>query len=333
MASMQEKTKKTPAKRTLKQRWQALRTKYKDTPHQSFKLTHKEKRFRGLQGVREGWQLVIDSFRFMRRYPKIFIPFVILYGLVGYFLIGGISQFDYVTFRENATQAVQGSVDAVSTSMSLFGATVLGSLNQEPNEVQRVLSGLLALLFWLAIIWVVRMISADKSVKLREAFYNSPTPLISTLFVLMVMVLQLIPAALGLFAFSVALNDQWINSAAEGLAFSGAAILLCLLSLYWLTGSLIATMVVALPGVYPMQALASARRLVLGKRWSIALRIVAMIIIQVLIWMVILFPVIMLEGWLRIEWLPLVPVTVQLLSGFTLVFSSVYVYKLYRSLL
>jgi hypothetical protein len=319
--------------RLLKAWWRQQRQRYNDTLHHSFKMTPQVKRRYKLQGVREGWQLILDSFIFLRRHSRKFLWLTLLYGVVAYFLVGGISQFDYVSFRQSASEATQGNLDAVSRGLSLFGTTLMGALNQEPTELQKFLSSLIAILFLLVTIWLVRMLSADKTVKLRDAFYNGPAPLLSLIIVLAVMVLQLVPAGLGFFAFAVAFNEQWITNAAIGLTFAGAAILLCVLSAYWLSGSLIATMVVALPGMYPFKALASARMLIVGKRWTIVARIFSAAIIQLLIWAVILFPTIMLEGWLRFDWLPLVPVVVQCLNAFTLLFSSVYLYKLYRSLL
>lgn len=328
----QSKPTKKPFARA-KANFKALLDRYKDTPHRSFKPTPRLKRRYSLAGVREGWRLILDTLTFMRAHTKLFIRFIIMYGVVAYFLVGGISQFDYVSFREEATETVGSGLDLVSMSISLFGGTLLGSFSQSAGELQQFLGGFVALIFWLAVIWLVRMIIAKQPARLRDAFYNGPAPLVSALGVMLVMAFQLIPAALGVFALSVAVSDHWITSAGEGLAFGGAAILLTLLSLYWLSGSLIALMIVALPGMYPFKALAAARTLVNGRRWVIVVRFVTMVIIQLLIWAVVLLPTIILEGWLRFDWLPLVPVIVQLLSGFSLAFTSIYLYKLYRSML
>ena len=47
----------------------------------------------------------------------------------------------------------------------------------------------------------------------------------------------------------------------------------------------------------------------------------------------VMIPIFLLDNWLRFEWLPLVPIFVQALIGLTLVYTSVFVYRLYRSLL
>jgi hypothetical protein len=54
---------------------------------------------------------------------------------------------------------------------------------------------------------------------------------------------------------------------------------------------------------------------------------------MVLMWGVVFVPIVLLDGWLRFDWLPLVPVFYQVLIGLTLVYTTVYIYKLYRELL
>jgi hypothetical protein len=282
--------------------------------------------------VTEGWQLVVDTCVFLVKYKRFFICMVLLYALVTYLLVGGISQIDYTSLKKQASNITDG-LDIVTTAAAYFGAALTGGLTQTPSPIQQLLGGLLMLSFWLATVWSTRMLLAEKVIKVRDAFYSGLTPLVSTLVVLLVIAVQLVPAALGLFAFTVVITQGWATSAGITLVFGGAALLLCLLSLYWLTGSIVALAVVALPGMYPVHALANARELTMGKRWDIALRVVVSLIIQFLIWAAILLPTFILDRWLSISWLPLVPLMVQLLGGFSIIFTSVYVYKLYRSLI
>lgn len=313
--------------------WRSLRKKYSDSPHRSFKATPRIKRNRPLkQGVREAWQLIVDTFLFAKQHRKFFIWLIVLYAFFTYFLVGGVSQVDYAALKSESGNFSDG-LDAVTKAGAFLGAALTGGLTAAPSDIQRFLSGLIMLLFWLVTAWTVRMLSAGKHIKLRDAFYNGSTPLIPTTIILLVIATQLIPAAIGLFAFQTAVTQNWITSPVEELAFGGAAVLLCLLSLYWLASSVVATAIVALPGIYPLRSLADARILTMGKRWEIALRLVSMLIIQVLIWGAILLPVFMLDTWLDLSWLPLVPIIMQVMSGFSIIFTSIYIYKLYRSLL
>jgi hypothetical protein len=117
------------------------------------------------------------------------------------------------------------------------------------------------------------------------------------------------------------------------MAFAVAAVLLVLLSAYFVVSSLTAMIVITLPGTYPWQALRTARGLVMNRRWGVVLRVLTLVIHVVVVWGIVLIPVFLLENWLRFDWLPLVPAFVQGLIGLTLVYTSVYVYRLYRSLL
>jgi hypothetical protein len=326
-----KKVKRVP--HILLSRWRTLRAKYRDSPHRSFRRTPRLRhRINPVTGAKEAWLLIIETVLFVKKHIVFFLWLMVLYSIVTYLLVGGVSQVDYAQLKQQASP-IAGGLDAITRAAAYFGATLTGGLTQSPSDLQRFMSGFLLLLFWLVTIWAVRMMSAGKPVKVRQAFYNGPTPLISTVCVLLVMATQLIPAALGLFALTVAFTQDWINSAVEGLAFGTAAALTCLLSLYWLSGSVIATAIVALPGMYPLQSLADARALTMGKRWVIALRIVAMLVIQLLLWAVILLPTFMLDAWLDLNWLPLVPIMVQVMGGVSVIFSSIYIYKLYRSLL
>jgi hypothetical protein len=150
---------------------------------------------------------------------------------------------------------------------------------------------------------------------------------------LAIVAVQLIPGALGVFGYSTALKGGWLDGGVESMAFAVAAILLSLLSLYFVVSSLIGLIVVTLPGTYPWQALRAARELVMNRRWAIVLRVFALVVQMLLLWGLVLIPVFLLDMWLRFDWLPLVPIVVQALVGLTLVYTSVYIYKLYRSLL
>ncbi len=312
--------------------WQRVVVRTPKSPHHAFRLT-RPRIYVGTDDLKAAWRLQLDSWRFIKRYKRILLGLGLLYALVAYFLVGGVSQLDYVGFKNATVQVVDGDVGAVGKAFSLFGAALTGNLSSPPSDVQQFMSAVLLMLFWLAIVWAARMLAADKEVRVRDALYNSGGPIIPMLVVLAVIALQLIPGALGIFAYATALNGGLLDGGVESMSFAVAAILLCLLSLYFMVSSLTALIVITLPGTYPWQALRTARELVMNRRWGIVLRVLALAVHVVLIWGVVLIPVFLLDNWLRFDWLPLVPIAVQALAGITLVYTSVYVYRLYRSLL
>lgn len=301
-------------------------------PHRAFRMT-KPRLYITTADVAAAWRLQIDSWKFVWRFKRILLGLGAIYAVLGYVLVGGISQLDYVAFKDATVEFVDGDVGAVGTAVSLFGAALTGSLSTPPTDVQQFLSTTLLLFFWLAIVWASRMLHADKEIKLRDALYNSGTPIIPMLVLLSVIAVQLVPAALGVFGYATALNGGWLDGGVESMTFAIAAVLLCLLSAYFVVSSMIALIVVTLPGTYPWHALREARQMVINRRWGLVLRALALAVHVVILWGLVLIPIFLLDQWLRFEWLPLVPVAVQALMGVTLVLTSVYIYKLYRSLL
>ena len=331
-ASKAKKSKKFSLKLHAQHTWRRIAVRTPRNPHRAFRLT-RPRMYVTTDDLRAAWQLQLDAWKFIGRHKRILLGLGAMYTVLAYVLVGGISQFDYVAFKDATTEIVDGDVGAWGTAFSLFGAALTGNLNSPPSDVQQFLSTTLLIFFWLSLVWAARMLSADKEIKLRDALYNSGTPIIPTLVLLAVIAVQLIPAAVGVFGYATALNGGWLDGGVESMAFAVAAVLLSLLSAYFVVSSLTALIVVTLPGTYPWQALKSARQLVMNRRWGIVLRMLALAVHVVVLWGLVLIPIFLLDQWLRFDWLPLVPIFVQGLIGVTLVLTSVYIYKLYRSLL
>ena len=115
----------------------------------------------------------------------------------------------------------------------------------------------------------------------------------------------------------------------------GATGLVAVLSLYWITSTIIAMVIVTLPGMYPMKALRLAGDIAVGRRIRILLRLTWLVVLLLLAWAVVLIPTIVLDGALASAMpimanVPIVPMAALLLASFSVVFSASYVYVLYR---
>ena len=326
------KRERIPLKVRAKRTWQRVVVRTPKNPHHTFKMT-RPRMYVSSGDFKAAWQLQLESWSFIRKYKKVLLGLGLLYGFLSYVLVGGVSQIDYVSLKDAMTQAADGDVGALGKSFSLFGTALTGGLSSAPSDVQQFLSTALLVLFWLSLVWAARMLAAGKEIRIRDALYNSGAPIVPTLVLLAVIAVQLIPGAFGVFAYATALNGGWLDGGVESMTFAVAAILLCLLSAYFVVSSLTALIVITLPGTYPWQALRSARELVMSRRWGIVLRVLALMVHMVILWAVVMIPIFLLDNWLRFDWLPLVPIFVQALIGLTLVYTSVFVYRLYRSLL
>lgn len=286
-----------------------------------------------MSAVKGCWWLTEQTAIFIWAHKRIVLGLGLIYAILGAFLVGSLSQLDYTAFKDASQKVVGGNVGALPTAFTLFGAAASGAFNTPQSPLQQFLAGVLAVFFWLSLVWAARMLTAQKTIKLRDVLYNSGSPIVPTLAIMGVMCLQLIPASLGTFAYSIASNGQWLQGGVEAMVFACAAVLLVLLSLYWLTSSFIGLVVVTLPGMYPLRALSTARDLVLNRRWSIVARVIFLGVVLLIVWAVVMVPIFMIDNWLHFAWLPLIPIFMQLMAGFTLLFASIYIYKLYRSLL
>ena len=114
-----------------------------------------------------------------------------------------------------------------------------------------------------------------------------------------------------------------------------AAGLLVVMSLYLITSTFFALIIVTLPGMYPSNAIRAAGDLVVGRRLRILARILWMLIGVAIAWVFITLPAILIDSWLKglwkaIDWLPNVPVIILALSSLTVIWISAYIYLLYR---
>jgi hypothetical protein len=176
-------------------------------------------------------------------------------------------------------------------------------------------------------------------VKLRDGLYNAGAPIVPTFFVLCILIVQLLPIALAVLAYVAANQSQLLSQGGiEAAAFWVAASGLGLLSLYWISSTLIAFVVVTQPGMYPFQALRIAGDLVVGRRIRILLRIVWLLVTVAITWAIIMIPFILLDSWIKgllpvINWLPIIPVVLLLLGAVSIVWMASYIYILYRKVL
>lgn len=328
---------KKPTVAGVKQKWQQAKAKAlaysAKRPHKSFRLTSRSRQTIGGQKLPSVWRLISDSWNFILQEKRLFLALGGIYAVATFFIVGGISQVDLIGLKQLTEQTFADQISSLGTATALFAATITGTIASSRSDLQQFLAVFLGFILWLAVVWTARMRIAGKPMKLRDALYNCCAPLIPSFLIFMVIVMQLIPATVSIFLFSVAHTSGLLQNGVEVMVFTFAAGLLCLLSLYWITSSMLAMIVVTLPNMYPWRALATASELVIGQRWSLALRVVALALIIFVGWVVVLFPTLLLEGWLRFEWLPIVPIVAQLLNALSVIFGSVYIYKIYRSLL
>ncbi len=311
--------------------WRKVTNRAKDflsrRPHRSFYMTPRAKtkrslKMRGYFGfVHEVWSLIWQN-------KKLFLKFLLLYSFLSLLIVGLLSQENFAATRDALTDANIVGLDKFST---LFSGAISGD-GSTTDSGQQILSALLFLFGWLTLIWLLRRrINGDK-VKLRDGLYNSGSPVLATLIILGIILLQLLPFALILLAYSSVTAVGWINTGIqiENMAAWCVMAVAAVMTLYWICSSFIALIIVTLPGMYPFAALRAAGDLVVGRRLKLVFRLLFMALPLALMWIVFLLPAILIDSWLQLTWQPLVPIVVLILTTLTIIWCAAYIYLLYR---
>lgn len=308
-------------------------------PHRSFRLTRRRdyKRSLKLPGY---WAFTLYVVSELKKRWRVFASVVLLYAIFSVIFGSMTSQDVYrqigELLEEGAPEVFEGSWGKIGQA-SILAITAFSGGAATPTEVQQLFIGFIAIMAWLTTVWILRENLAGRMPKLRDGLYNSAAPLIPTILVFTYLLIQLLPLALLAIGYR-ALIDLGIITEGFGMyLFSAVSILIISLTLYWVTATFIALIVVTLPGMYPYQALRIAGDLVVGRRLRIVLRLVWMLVIALLGWLCIMVPVVLLDGWLAsstdwswLDWVPVVPFIASILGSATAVWMASYIYMLYR---
>lgn len=307
-------------------------------PHRSFRRTRRRDYIRSLELPKVS-SFTLEVTRTLWRQRKIFFPLMIIYLVLYVILVGLGSQDTYTqladSLKGSSDSLFSGSWGAVSQSAVTLIALATSGLNPNPTDAQQIFGVLLGLMVWLTTVWLLRNILAGHKVKLRDGLYNAGAPIIASIVVVLVMAVQLLPIAIAAIGYSAASASGLLTSGVEAMLFWAAAGLLALLSLYWITSTLFALVIVTLPGMYPFRAIRVAGDIMIGRRVKILLRWLWMLLCIVILWVVIMIPLILLAMWLtslwpQLSWLPIVPVGLLVVSTYSIFWISTYVYLLYR---
>jgi hypothetical protein len=129
-----------------------------------------------------------------------------------------------------------------------------------------------------------------------------------------------------------------LDNGIEAMLFWVADGLLAMLSVYWLSSTFFALIIVTLPGMYPFKAIKTAGDLVVGRRLRLLLRFIWMAVVVLIVWGLVLIPTIIFDSWLKnvwsaASWVPIVPVVLLTISSLTIIWVSSYTYLLYRKVI
>jgi len=323
-----------PFKETSKR----IKSYLKRRPHRSFRRTRRRDYVRSLK--------LPGYFAFNNQvnktiwaHRKTFIILAVLYAVATALMVGIASQDTYSSIKDflntSSGGLLSGGLGEIGKAGLLFVTAATGGISQNLTEVQQVYAGIITLITWMTSIWLLRNILAGHKVKVRDGLYSSGSPIVSTFVVVLVFIIQLLPIALALIGYAAAAATGLLAGGVEAMLFWTVAGLLAMISLYWISSTFFALVIVTLPGMYPFQALKTAGDLVIGRRLRIIFRLIWMFVTVAVVWAVVMIPIIMLDSWIKglwpaITWVPTVPLVLLTLGAFTIIWISSYIYMLYR---
>lgn len=312
-------------------------------PHRSFRRTYRRDYVRSLD-IPGYWAFTNYVRKTLWDNRKIFACVLLIYAVIIVAVVNLASEAIYselrMTINETGTEVFSGAWGEIGKAALLLSAGVTGAYNEAPTGSQsesQIYLVIIGLLTWLTTVWLLRAILAGRRPKMRDGLYNAGAPIVPTFFITAVIVIQLLPVALAIYGYNSAVASGLLEGGVEAMVFWSVAALLMLLSLYWLTSTLIALVVVTLPGMYPMQALRTAGDLVIGRRVRILMRVLWMAMVVVVVWLLIAIPLILFDGWLKgvmpsISWMPIIPLMLLVMGTLTVVWVASYIYLLYRKI-
>ncbi len=338
MKRIKTKIKKSKKLNKLKNR---LGTYLKRRPHRSFRRTRRRDYDRSLNlpGYLKFTKYVFSTL-WQNRRTFIALILVCVFMMVIMGLLASQDTFNElrVVLDSTSNQALDGNWGEAGKAALLFASSVSGSFSNELSEVQQVYFVITIFLFWLTTIWLLRNILAGHKVKMRQGLYNSGAPIFATLIVAILLVVQILPLALVVIAYSSAVSTGLLSGGIESMLFFSAAGLVTVMSLYFATSTLFGLVIITLPGMSPSLAIKTAGDLVIGRRLRLLARMLWLVMLTGFSWLAILIPLIMLDSWSKrtwefMGWVPVLPVLIAVLTSVTVVWVSSYIYLLYRKVI
>lgn len=309
----QTKVKKSTKPRKIKQpTYKSLRLSKKIKHESSYQISSTFKIFKmSVKVIISNW--------------KIFLGIILIYGLLTIILVRGTSSINLSELKNGLTDALGGSYNNLSTATTLIGYLVSSS-GTSSSAVGSLYQTILMIIVSLAIIWALRQVLANATIRVRDSFYNGMYPLIQFVLVLFVIGLQLVPLLSGAWLFSTIVSNGIAITLIEQLIWGLLFFFATLLSFYMVSSSLFAIYIVTLPEMTPMKALRSARQLVLNRRWTVLRKILFLPIILLIVVGIIMIPFVL-------YWTAIAVWVFFVISMSTLVIVHAYMYTLYRELL
>ena len=342
------KNKEKKPRKSMKEAFYATREKIwekkrnRRNPHRSFKRSYREDYIRGLQAP----GLVAhatSTLKIVFKNWKLFGGFLLIIVFMNILFVGLMSEDTYQTVQDSIDESSEvlqyGEVGRLAKSgMLLISTVATGGLTKGMTEVQQILAFFFMAVTILVVVYYLRHLMAGNHPRIRDGLYNALAPLISTMLILILIFIHMLPIFIFTIVYSTAVATDFLSQPLYAFLFWLFGSLLLLLSAYLLPGSILALCATTVPGIYPMQAVRATTDLIRGRRTKFIIRVFFALLFIGVIWVVIMVPLIWLDLVLKqnVEWvgdIPFIPFLLQIMTTFTVIYLTSYIYLFYRRML
>ncbi len=312
--------------------------------HHSFRRSYREDYQRELE-VPGLLQHAFSTLKIILKNWKLFLPLLIMIVALNIAFVGLLSEETYQTFQSSLKESYksleQGELGRVAEAGLLLVSTIsTGGLTRGMNEVQQVFMIIFVAITWLITIYFLRHLLAGNKPKFRDGVYNALAPLLSSLLIIALIFIHLIPIFIFIIVYSAAVQTGFLETPLYAFVFWLFSALLILLSCYLLPVSLTALIAVSVPGIYPMTAINATTDLMQGRRTKFIIRLVFLVVFLGVIWVIVMMPIMWLDlflksniGWWADLQAPVASFFLQVMTTFTVIYLTAYVYLFYRRML
>ena len=242
--------------------------------------------------VPSAFKLFMNSMRLLAGHWEVFGGLLAIFAILNLLLVGGLTGASELQgAKDNLDNTANGPFSKLSTGLNLFTFLVASGTGTTAAGVANAYQILALIVISLAIIWACRQLYAGKAVRVRDGFYQGMSPLITSILVLLVASLQLLPMLLGLFLYDSLISGGVLTVAWEQAIIALVSVGLIALSIYWVLATVFALYIVTLPGMTPLAAISSARSIVRFRRGLILRKLLFLLIALVVPAAIILVPV------------------------------------------
>lgn len=342
------KNKEKKPRKTMKEAFYASRNKIWTKKsarlklHRSFKRSYREDYVRGLEAP----GLVAhatSTLKILFKNWKLFGGLLLIIVFMNIIFVGLMSEDTYQTVQDSIDESSEvlqyGEIGRVAKSGLLLISTVAtGGLTKGMTEVQQVFAFLFSAVTILVTVYYLRHLMAGNHPKIRDGLYNALSPLVSTMLILLLIFVHLIPIFIFMIIYSTAIATDFLSQPLYAFLFWLFGSLLILLSAYLLPGSILALCASTVPGIYPMQAVHATSDMIQGRRTKFIIRVFFALLFIAVIWVIVMLPLIWLDLVLKqnIEWvegIPFISFMLQIMTTFTVIYLTSYIYLFYRRML